>query len=207
MWIKVIVHGHLIKHWVDALETKHELTFMLSSLSQYPKNTTNPLHPPTHPNVQPALTSVLMDITALFLHLCTQSVLAWGKVSHKYILKLHCNQPQIGEIINTTAQWSSLCRNQFNQAAVTGNCLLWSIIGCVQVCLPLNSHSCEASATLKTHCLSKLENSHILAQRGWDKENKSLVRIDFSILENKLEPHTHIHMPKTGPPPIDPLCQ
>ncbi len=39
----------------------------------------------------------------------------------------------------------------------------------------------------------KLENSHILVEKDWYRENESLVRIDFSILENKLEPHTHTH--------------
>ncbi len=97
----------------------------------------------------PALTSVLMDITFPFLHLCTQSVLAWGKVSHQYILQLHSSRPQIGEIINTTAQQSPLCRNQFNQVAMTGDCLLRCHVGCLQVCLFLNFQSCKASIKLR----------------------------------------------------------
>lgn len=38
---------------------------------------------------------------------------------------------QIAEIINTTAQWSSLCQNQFNPVALTGNgfAAINSIIG------------------------------------------------------------------------------
>lgn len=101
----------------------------------------------------PALTSVLMDITFPFLHLCTQSVLARGKVSHQYTPQLHPSQPQIGEIIDTTAPWSPLCRNQFDHVAMTGNCSLRCIIGCLQVCLFLNFHSCKASIELKIQCL------------------------------------------------------
>lgn len=104
----------------------------------------------------PALTSVLMDITLLFLHLCTQSVPAWGKVSHQYILQLHSSQLQIGEIINT-AEHSEVLFVGINSIK-----LQWLEIVCCDVslavygfvCLFLNFHSCKANIKLKKNqCL------------------------------------------------------
>lgn len=156
----------------------------------------------------PALTSVLMDITFTFMHLCTQSALAWGMVSHQYILQLHSSQPQIGEIINTTAQWSPLCRNQFNQVATTANSLLRCVIGCSQVCLFLCKHHPEDSVSLAR---GKLENSHILAERDWEREKmKAWWELIFPYWRtNWSHTHTHTHTPLLdySLPPIDQRCQ
>lgn len=157
MCINGIVHRHLIKHW--ALEIKVWIDpFQLSSLSQYPKTIIPQAcdFSPPPPNIQPALISVLMDITILFLHLYTQSVLAWGKVSHQYILQLHSSQPQIGEIINTTAQWSSLCRNQFNQAA-------WLEIVCCDESLAVYTFVCFSTFI----AANQASNSKVIVSGSW----------------------------------------
>lgn len=127
-----------------------------------------------------------MDITFPFLHLCTQSVLARGKVSHQYILQLHSSH-KLGEIINTTAQWGSLCRNQFSQVAMAGNCLLQSIIGCLQVLLFVNFHICNVSSKCEIRDSWKI--SHILARRVKTRKKKAWWELIFPYwIANR---HTH----------------
>lgn len=79
-----------------------------------------------------ALTSILLDITLLFLGLCSQSGLTRGKVLHQYILQ-HSHKKsnkKNDETINATVQWSALYRDQFSQEVV--RCLWWYMISCAQ---------------------------------------------------------------------------
>lgn len=191
--ISKTVNRHLIMNWATALDVKiWSDPFQLSVLSPHPKTIIPHALVQMSSRASGSLTSVLMDITFPFLHLCTQSVLAWGKVSHQYVLQLHSSQPQIGKIINTAAQWSPLCLNQFNHVAMTGNVcchVMLAVYGFV--CFSTFRAAKQASNWGLSVCSQrKLENSHILVKRDWDRENESLARIDFSILKNKLEPHT-----------------
>lgn len=137
---------------IKALDIKSDL-FKLSALSPDPP-TLGSMSSSLSPLPLPVLTSALMDITFPFLHLCTQSVPASGKVSHQYILQLHSSRSQIGEIINTTARRSPLCRNQSNQVAMTRKLFVavyhWLFAGLV--CFSI-FRGCKVSIELKIQCL------------------------------------------------------
>lgn len=98
---------------------------------------------------------------------------------------------QIGEIINTMARVRFLF---VGVNPIRSRWLETGIAGRSQVCLfyQLFIAAEQASNWRFSVCgQGKLEHGHILVKRDWDRENESLVRIDFSVLENKLEPHTH----------------
>lgn len=97
----------------------------------------------------PALPSILMDITLLFLGLCTQSVLTWGKVSHQYIPQLHNSQPpnwwdnKHGSTVKLSLSESIPSRG-WKLCAVIYD---WLFTGFPK------SHSCKTSAKWEIQCL------------------------------------------------------
>lgn len=136
----------------------------------------------------PALPSILMDITLLFLGLCTQSVLTWGKVSHQYVPQLHNSQPP---------NWWDNKHNSTVKLSLSESILSrgWKLFAVIYDWLFTGfpkSHSCKASIKWEFSASDQQKlGSHILATRGWDKDNKKLGENWFFHTEEHTQSRTH----------------